>query len=111
MAIEFIDRVPTYANRVKITPENGTPYYATMERADSPVENGTPLNAETFNAMQSELNTRIDGSMPKSGGVFTGAVSMDATNRSGDYLRNISVRTGSPTGEQQSISTIIMVRK
>lgn len=111
MPIDFVDRVPTYANRVRIVPESGAAYYATMERADSPVENGTPLNAETFNNMQAELHTRIDGSMPKSGGVFSGAVSMDSANRSGDYLRNVSVRTGSPTGAQQSTSTIIMVRK
>lgn len=59
MAIEFVDRVPTYANRVKVTPEDGTAYYATVERADSPVTNGTPLNAETFNAMQAEIKAAV----------------------------------------------------
>ena len=39
------DRVPKYPGRVYVTPENeGTPYYATIERADEPVEVGTPLN-------------------------------------------------------------------
>lgn len=39
------DRIPTRPNRRLITPENGAPYYATVERADEPVEVGTPLNA------------------------------------------------------------------
>ena len=51
MALEFIDRVPQKPGRVKITPENGTAYYATMERADEPVVAGTPLNATNFNEM------------------------------------------------------------
>ena len=39
------DRVPKYKGRVLITPENGSaPYYATIARADEPVEEGTPLN-------------------------------------------------------------------
>lgn len=75
MAIQFVDRVPTYANRVKITPESGDAYYATMERADSPIENGTPLNAETFNKMQADITaaasaasdaqTAAEAAMPK----------------------------------------------
>ena len=51
MALEFIDRVPQKPGRVKITPENGTAYYATMERADEPVIEGTALNAKNFNEM------------------------------------------------------------
>ena len=43
------DRVPTKPNQVLITPEGGgTPFYATMTRADEPVELGTPLNKATF---------------------------------------------------------------
>ena len=52
MAVKWVDRVPTYPNRVKITPENGSPYYATVERADSPTVTGTPVNAQNLNAMQ-----------------------------------------------------------
>lgn len=52
MAVKWVDRVPTYPNRVKITPENGSPYYATVERADSPTVVGTPVNAQNLNAMQ-----------------------------------------------------------
>ena len=51
MALEFKDRVTQKTGRVKITPENGTAYYATMERADEPIQEGTPLNAGNFNEM------------------------------------------------------------
>jgi hypothetical protein len=51
MTLEFKDRVPQKPGRVKITPENGTAFYATMERADEPLEPGTPLNAGNFNEM------------------------------------------------------------
>lgn len=45
----FIDRKPTRPNRYKITPENGEPYYVTLERADEPTEEGTKLNAAALN--------------------------------------------------------------
>lgn len=51
MALVFKDRVPQKPGRVKITPENGTPFYAIMERADEPIEAGTPLRAGNFNEM------------------------------------------------------------
>jgi hypothetical protein len=51
MALEFKDRVPQKPGRVKITPEDGTAFYATMERADEPIEVGTPLHAGNFNEM------------------------------------------------------------
>ena len=47
----FMDRDPRKPNRYLVTPENGTPFYAQLERADEPVFTGTPLNAATFNAM------------------------------------------------------------
>lgn len=53
MAINWVDRVPTRANRVLVTPEDGsTPYYATITRADEPSVVGTPVNAANLNAMQ-----------------------------------------------------------
>lgn len=45
------DRIPTpgQSGRVLITPENGSPaYYATVEMADNPVQDGTPLNKSTL---------------------------------------------------------------
>ena len=40
------NRVPTRPNRKKITPENGAAYYAVVERADEPTEEGTVVNKE-----------------------------------------------------------------
>ena len=51
MALVFKDRVPQKPGRVKITPEDGTAFYAVMERADEPIEVGTPLHARNFNEM------------------------------------------------------------
>lgn len=43
------DRVPQNPGRMLITPENGiAPYFAKVERADNPVEAGTPMNKATF---------------------------------------------------------------
>jgi hypothetical protein len=36
---------------MRITPEDGTTFYATLERADEPLQEGTPLNARNFNEM------------------------------------------------------------
>ena len=51
MSIEFVDRVSTYPNRYLVTPENGTPYYVVLERADEPTTVGTALNAATLNKL------------------------------------------------------------
>lgn len=53
--IFFFDRKPKYPNRVLITPESGTPFYATLTRADEPIVAGTPMNAATLNALQKEI--------------------------------------------------------
>jgi hypothetical protein len=50
----FEDRISAYPNRYAITDENGNTSYVFLERADDPITVGTPLNAETFNAMQKE---------------------------------------------------------
>ena len=55
MALVFKDRVPQKPGRVKITPENGTAFYAIMERADEPIEVGTPLHAKIFNEMAASI--------------------------------------------------------
>lgn len=56
MPIEFIDRQPTKPGRIKLTPENGeAAFYATMERADEPTVNGTPLSAGNLNEAQETL--------------------------------------------------------
>ena len=42
------DRTPQYPGRVQVTPENGAPYFATLELADEPLVEGTPLNKENL---------------------------------------------------------------
>lgn len=42
------NRVPSRPNRVKVTPEGGTPFFATVERADEPIVEGTPLDRDLF---------------------------------------------------------------
>lgn len=54
--MEFTDRVSAYPNRYMLTDESGNSYYVILERADDPVVIGTPLNAETFNAMLAGLS-------------------------------------------------------
>lgn len=50
--IEVKDRIPSKPNRILITPENGTaPFYATWERADEPIEEGTPVNKLLFDSI------------------------------------------------------------
>lgn len=58
---EFIDRQPTAPGRRKITHEDGTSEYVTMEMADEPLTVGTPLNRATLMDMQgfSSENTTI----------------------------------------------------
>ena len=59
MATVFTDRQSAYPNRFKVTNDDGTTYFITLERADEPVVHGTALNAETFNGMQSDLEGEI----------------------------------------------------
>ena len=49
--MNFKDRVSTYPNRYVVTAKDGSESYIVLERADEPIEPGTPLNAETFNEM------------------------------------------------------------
>lgn len=58
---EFLNRVPTegYANRKKITHEDGSVEYVFIENADEPVEPGTPLNRLAFMQMQGMAPCKI----------------------------------------------------
>lgn len=51
MSLGFIDRVSTYKNRYLVTDESGNTSYVTLERADEPTKEGTPLNAATLNQL------------------------------------------------------------
>ncbi|MBD9248839.1 MAG: hypothetical protein EGQ60_08465 [Clostridiales bacterium] len=49
--IEVKDRIPTKPNRIRIVPETGDPFYAVWERADEPIEEGTPVNKYLFDSI------------------------------------------------------------
>ena len=55
MSFVFVDRESSYPNRYLVTPDSGNPYYVVLTRADEPIVAGTPLNAETFNALTETL--------------------------------------------------------
>ena len=46
---------------MKITHENGTVEYVTMERADEPTQAGTPINKALFDSIQNDALAIIDG--------------------------------------------------
>lgn len=79
MAIQWVDRVATHPGRIRLTPENGNPaFYATMERADAPTVEGTPINAANLNAMQSTLNYTSDTSVTTSKRVYVAPTGNDS---------------------------------
>jgi hypothetical protein len=51
--MEMKDRVPKYPGRMKMTRSDGTEEYVTLERADEPEVEGTPLN--TLNLLPDEI--------------------------------------------------------
>lgn len=52
----MLDRQPTKPNRIKLTDDSGNIEYYTMERADEPTTEGTPLNKATlFSSTNEEL--------------------------------------------------------
>lgn len=58
--VNFKDRVPTHAGRVKLKPVDGQADTYDMERADDPTETGTPLDKATFDSIiQSRLTGRF----------------------------------------------------
>lgn len=57
--IDVKDRVPTYPGRVKLTKSNGSSEYVTMERADAPTQEGTPINKALFDSIKADLDTKL----------------------------------------------------
>nr|DAG26367.1 MAG TPA: hypothetical protein [Bacteriophage sp.] len=66
---DFVDRLPTEVGRRKITHADGTSEYVTVEMADEPSVEGTPLNREAFMALQGFSTEDI--SISESGNVIT----------------------------------------
>ena len=55
--MEFKDRIANKPNRVRLTYEDGgDSVYATVELADEPIEEGTPLNALNMNKLLNKEN-------------------------------------------------------
>ena len=77
MSIVFTDRESTYPNRFLVTPENGEPYYLVLERADEPTVIGTPLNAETFNTLITDLTAMAEDA----------GIPLPSTATVGQYIR------------------------
>lgn len=66
--IDVKDRVPTYPGRVKLTKTNGTSEYVTLERADAPTQEGTPINKALFDS----IKTDVEGKVSKLGDTMNG---------------------------------------
>ena len=58
--IEVKDRVSTYPGRVKLTKMDGSSEYVTLERADSPTQEGTPINKALFDSIGADLDGKAD---------------------------------------------------
>lgn len=69
---EVVDRVPTYPGRVKLTPVTGQPDVYDMVRADSPVEEGTPINKALFDQKADRLKEDVLIHVSATGSDITG---------------------------------------
>lgn len=56
--VNFKDRVPTNPGRVILMPVAGKPNTYDMQRADAPIEEGTPIDKATFNSI---IHSRLTG--------------------------------------------------
>lgn len=77
----FVDRKPTRPNRYKITRENGDTYYVTLERADEPTEEGTPLNATTLNEMVTATANKVPMPTRSSVGHYIRVANVDGNGK------------------------------
>ena len=57
--IDVKDRVSTYPGRVKLTKQDGSSEYVTLERADAPTQEGTPINKALFDSILADLNDKL----------------------------------------------------
>lgn len=73
--IDVKDRVPTYPGRVKLTKNDGTFEYVILERADSPTQEGTPINKALFDS----IKTDVDGKVSKLGDNMNGNLTIQNT--------------------------------
>lgn len=96
--IDVFDRVPGIPNRIKITHADGTVEYVTWERADDPIEPGTPINRALFESIKDDIEDRVK----KSGDTMTG--NLDINNQlprvalKGGVANRTAALTQYPTG-------------
>ena len=94
------DRIPQNPGRVLITPENGsTPFYATLERADNPVQEGDALNKA--NLLSDTTASRL--------GLGTDAVVNDALSKLSEinlywWKRRTEVRGETPVEKTATVT-------
>lgn len=69
---EVVDRVPTYPGRIKLTPVHGQSNVYDMIRADSPVEEGTPINKKLFDQKAYTLTENATVYVATTGSDLTG---------------------------------------
>lgn len=69
---EVLDRVPTYPGRVRMKPVSGQTNVYDMERADSPVEVGTPINKALFDQKAYTLTEAVTVYVTTGGSDVTG---------------------------------------
>ena len=69
---QVVDRVPTYAGRVKLTAVSGQPDVYDLVRADSPIVEGTPINAALLNAKADCLLDSVTVYVSKNGSDVSG---------------------------------------
>lgn len=96
MSITFVDRESTYPNRFLVTPESGESYYLVLERADEPTVTGTPLNAETFNKLISDLTAMAEDA----------GIPLPSSATVGKYIRVKAVDTNGVITETEAAEAV-----
>lgn len=74
--IDVKDRVSTYPGRVLLTRADGSSEYVTLQRADSPTQEGTPLNKVLFDS----INDDLDGKVSRLGDTMNGNLTIQNTS-------------------------------
>lgn len=73
--IDVKDRVSTYPGRMKLTRADGTVEYVTLERADAPTQEGTPINKALFDSIEADIEDKLS----KLGGYINGNLGIQNT--------------------------------
>lgn len=109
---DFLDRIPTQAGRRKITHADGTSEFVTVEMADEPSVEGTPLNREAFMNVQGFSNE--DTTISKSGNVTTvtitngdGGKTVTIITKNSSTLTTVVSKYTGPSGKEITKTTTI----